>query len=152
MIRFCIALIIFGPFFRALAEISSLIRKVHPGRNDIYHTTLVFDTPRPLLSIVKDTRLSIRHGEGGFGSTALGQDQRGVRVPAGIDTGLLPSHNGWSTDIHIQGRSMKRNCTKQQACSICRFLLAAYLLSSVIADIFRSNFWIFNFFFFIRVI
>lgn len=79
-----------------------------------------------LFSIVKDTKLSIRHGV----SVALGigQDRRGVHAPTRIDTGLLPSHNGRSTDIHIQGRSMERNCARQQACSISRFFGCASII------------------------
>lgn len=121
-IWFYIALVISDPSFRALAEISSLIRETCTLGGTFVPRSL-FSTCRALFSIVKDTRLSIRHGEGVSVGMALGigQDRRGVHAPAGIDTGLLPSHNGRSTDIHIQGRSMERNCARQQARSISPF-------------------------------
>lgn len=127
-IGFRIALMIsIRPF--VLAEISSLIRQtciltgVHPPYDPHFRTS------RPLLHRQGHETFDPSWGRG-FGSMALGigQDRRGVHAPARIDTGLLPSHNGRSTDIHIQGRSMERNCARQQACSISRFFGCASII------------------------
>lgn len=90
-IRFYIALVIYDPSFRALAEISSLIRETCTLEGTSVPRSL-FSTCRALFSIVKDTRLSIRHGEGVSVGMALGigQDRRGVHAPVGIDTGCYP--------------------------------------------------------------
>lgn len=123
----------------ALAEISSIIRETCIRRRNIPRPP--FSACRALFSIVKDTRLSIRHGEGVSVGMALGigQDRRGVHAPAGIDTGLLPSHDGRSTDIHIQGRSMERNCTRQQGAQFHHFMGCVYLLTSATPNIFWNN-------------
>lgn len=78
-------------------------------------TTPILVTPRPLLHQGHET---FDPWGRGFGSMALGigQDRRGVRAPGdryGFAT--LPQR---STDIHIQGRLMERNCVRQQARSI----------------------------------
>lgn len=139
----CIALPIFGPPSALTDDSLSYLPSEGLVLGGTTNTQLpLLSTRRALATIAKDTRLSIRYGEGVSVVWLCEWERTGERSPRSSRDryGLLPSHNSAPADIRIQGRPMERNCARQQARSTSTMFSAVRNVSPAVTRQLQNNF------------